>query len=371
MLMGSHRTRQAVLRIALPLLAIAALGGCATLGYYAQAIGGEMDILGRARNIDAVVDDPTTPATTRRKLELVLAVRRFAIEKLDLPDSRSYLTYTDLKRPHALWNVFVAPEFSTTPREWCFPIAGCVSYRGYFSEKSADEFAAERRAVGDDVFVGGVSAYSTLGWFNDPVLSTVLNRSDTELAGLIFHELGHQKLYVQGDSAFDESFATVVELEGVRRWVVQHNDPGAFERYRRHLARRDDFVALVLDYRKRLDALYASNADAAAKRERKRALFDALRADYAKRKERWGGDNGYDAWFAKDLNNAKLAAVGTYYKYVEPLQRLLAEHDGNLPAFYAAAKDLAELPQEERAARLNALRTPTAPAATIVPPGPG
>lgn len=363
MLKGSHRPRQALFRAVLPLLlalAVAAsLGGCATLGYYTQAIGGQLEVIADNRDIAEVLDDPATPAETRRKLALVRDARAFAVTDLGLPDNRSYRMYKDLRRPFVVWNVFVAPEFSTTPREWCFPVAGCVTYRGYFSQARADEFAAEERAAGNDVYVGGVAAYSTLGWFSDPVLNTVLARSDNELVGLLFHELAHQLLYVKDDSAFNESFATVIELEGVRRWVARTGDAAAFAEYRARLQRRDEFVALVLATRRELDQLYATDLDAAAKRARKAAALARMQDEYRKLKLRWGGQSGFDAWFAKDVNNAKLAAVGTYYRHVAPLQQLLAEKQGDLAAFYAAARELAALTKEERGARLNGL-APTA-----------
>jgi predicted aminopeptidase len=359
MLKGSHRPRQALSRAALPVFAVLAaaalLGGCATLGYYTQAIGGQLEVIADNRDIDEVLADPATPAETRRKLALVRDARTFAVTDLGLPDNRSYRRYRDLGRQFVVWNVFVAPEFSTTAREWCFPVVGCVSYRGYFTQARADEFAAGERGAGNDVYVGGVAAYSTLGWFSDPVLNTVLTRSDTDLVGLLFHELAHQLLYVKDDSAFNESFATVIELEGVRRWVARDRDDAGFADYRARLQRRDEFVALVLATRGELDRLYATDLDADAKRARKVAALTAMQDEYGKLKQRWGGYTGFDAWFAKDVNNAKLAAVGTYYRHVAPLQRLLAEKQGNLPAFYAAVRDLAALTKEERAARLKEL----------------
>jgi predicted aminopeptidase len=234
-------------------------------------------------------------------------------------------------------------------------MVGCVTYRGYFARDKAQAFAAELRAQGYDVYVAGVAAYSTLGWFSDPMLNTILRRGDTEVAALLFHELAHQQLYVKGDSTFNESFATVVELEGARRWLARRGDAAAFAEYAQRLTRREQFSQLVLKYRARLDELFRSAASDDDKRAGKRALLRQLKDEYASVRSTWGDDRRYDAYFTQELNNAQLAAVGTYHRHVPPLQVLLAESGGDLPAFYAAAAELARLPDAEREARLAGL----------------
>lgn len=328
------------------------LSGCGSVSYYAQAIGGHLDVMSRARPIEELLTDESLAADTRARLAEVLAAREFAVTELGLPDNGSYRSYADLGRPFAVWNVFATPELSVAPREWCLLVVGCVSYRGYFARDRAEAFAAELRAQGHDVYVAGVAAYSTLGWFSDPLLNTILRRSDAEVAALLFHELAHQQLYVKGDTAFNESFATVVELEGARRWLARRGQPQAFAEHARRVAQRAQFTELVLKYRARLEALYRSSAPEDEKRAGKRALLRALKDEYAAVRSAWGGDTRYDSYFAQDLNNAHLAAVGTYHGYVEPLQALLAEVGGDLAAFYAAAAELARLPAGERAQRL-------------------
>ena len=328
------------------------LSGCGSISYYAQAIGGHFDVMSRARPIGELLNDESLAAETRARLAAVLAAREFAVTALGLPDNDSYRNYADLERPFALWNVFATPELSVTPQEWCLLMVGCVTYRGYFARDKAEAFAAELRAQGHDVYVAGVAAYSTLGWFSDPMLNTILRRSDAEVAALLFHELAHQQLYVKDDTAFNESFATVVELEGARRWLARRGNPGAFAEHARRLARREQFSQLVLSYRARLDALYRSAAPDDEKRAGKRALFRQLKEQYASLRSGWGGDTRYDNYFAQELNNAHLAAVGTYHRYVPALQDLLAESGGDLTAFYAAAAELARLPAAEREERL-------------------
>ncbi len=334
------------------LLLITVLSGCASPLYYAQAVQGQMEILTKRRPVEEVLADPATPPETRRQLELVRRLREFASRELLLPDNRSYRTYADLERPFAAWDVFATPELSLEPKQWCFIVAGCVPYRGYFARDKAKQFAAKLKQKGYDIYVGGVPAYSTLGWFNDPLLNTFIHRSEAELAGLLFHELAHQKIYVSGDSAFNESFATVIELEGVKRWFERNGTPQQAEAYRQKLKRRDEFTALVLKHRTRLKEIYASDSSAAEKRLAKMRVFGELRNDYATLKADWGGYTVFDNWFAQDLNNAHLAAIGLYTQYVATFQALLAKHGDDLTAFYREMKQLAQLPSDERIAIL-------------------
>lgn len=347
------------IRLLLALTLMLPLFGCANFGYYAQAFNGQMDLIGKTRPIDELLADSDTDAVLRAKLGTVLEVRDYASRELGLPDNNSYRAYADVGRPYVLWNVFATPEFSLKPQEWCFVITGCVAYRGYFSQKDAEAFAATLRAQGHDAYVGGVSAYSTLGWFRDPILNTIINRPAVDIAGLMFHELAHQRLYVRGDTMFSESFAMAVELEGVRRWLKTRAETDEYERYEARTHRRDQFVALVLKHRDRLDSLYQSNLSADEKRAGKVKIFDEMREDYQRLKAQWGGQGHYDAWFAQDLNNAHLVSLGTYHRYVPAFQAMLARTQGDLDAFYQSVEALGRLPETERTAAITTL-LPTA-----------
>jgi predicted aminopeptidase len=342
------------------LLATALLAGCSPLGYYWQSVGGQLDIWGRERPIAAVLADPQAPQALKQRLEAVLRIREFASRELGLPDNASYRRYADLERPFVVWNVFAAPEFSLEPLRWCFAFAGCVNYRGYFSKAAAERFAARLAAQGHDVFVGGVPAYSTLGWFADPVLSTFVHYPEAELARLIFHELAHQVVYVRDDTAFNESFAVAVEAEGVRRWLERHGDGDTRAAFERAQRRRRDFAALVEDYRARLDALYRSRLAPEAMRARKAALLDAMRADYEALRRGWNGHAGYDRWFAGGPNNAHFASFAVYTGWLPAFEALLAEQGRDLPRFYERVKALARLERGPRDAALSALAPPAA-----------
>lgn len=324
------------------------LTGCTHVPYYMQSVRGQLDVWQRERTIDELISDPATPEALREKLTAVLRMREFASRELGLPDNASYRRYADLERPYVVWNVFAAPEFSTQPVQWCFPVAGCVGYRGYFSRDQADEFAAQLRAEGRDVFVGGVPAYSTLGWFDDPVLNTFIRYPDPGIARLIFHELAHQIVYVRDDSVFNESFAVTVEQEGVSRWIALHGGPQDKQSYERMQQYRDGFVRLAAAYRERLEALYESGLETELMRERKKQLFAAMALEYQQLKATWGGFKGYDPWFAQQPNNANLASVAIYTRKVAAFKALLAREGGDLPRFYGVVKAFARLDKRER-----------------------
>jgi predicted aminopeptidase len=331
------------------------LSGCAAVDYYAQAVRGHLDVIGRAVPIEERLREPDTPEALKAKLARVLAMREFASRELGLPDNGSYRRYAELDRPFVAWNVIAAPGFSVKPVESCFPFAGCVSYRGFYSEEAAERHAAELAREGFDVYVGGVPAYSTLGWFDDPVLSTFIRYPDAEVARLIFHELAHQVAYVGDDTMFNESFAVAVEEEGVRRWLDREGaaqQRAAYEDFRR---KRSDFVALVLGYRGRLAAFYGEPAPIEERRAGKARLFAEMQDEYRALKASWQGFSGYDRFFARPPNNALLASVATYTELVPAFRALLAEKKGDLPAFHAAVRELARLEKSERDARLVAL----------------
>lgn len=352
--------RRTLKRHAIIIVTVLLAGGCHTLGYYRQAITGQLYILTHREPIDSLLSNPELDPDLRTRLEQVTAIRRFAAEELDLPLSEQYSTYVELDRPYVVWNVFAAPEFSMRPRAWCYPIAGCVSYRGYFNEADARKFAeALHKEGGLDVYVGGVSAYSTLGWFSDPLLSTIIRRQEHQLAALIFHELAHQVAYAPGDTEFNESFATAVEREGQRRWLQARADANervsVEERIARELERQEQFVALVQTTVRDLETLYQSGMEEDAMRMAKASRLNKLGSDYEALKAQWGGYDGYDAWFANGVNNAQLATVNTYNKLVLAFTALLDQEGGDLPAFYARVQALQKLSRDERHAELQSL----------------
>jgi predicted aminopeptidase len=267
---------------------------------------------------------------------------------LALPANGSFRSYADIGRPFVVWNVFAAPELSLQLKQWCFPVAGCVTYRGYFDRAEAERLAQSLRAQGWEVQVAGVPAYSTLGWFDDPVLNTFIHYPEGELARLIFHELAHQVAYLKGDSAFNESFAVAVEEAGVERWLAQRGDAGVEAAYRQFAARRAQFVELLKRHRLRLEVLYASGAADEAKRAGKAEVFASLQAEYLELKAQWGGFSGYDRWFGQQLGNAHLAAVATYTALVPGFRRLLAEQDGDMQRFYDVVRRLAREDKGQR-----------------------
>ncbi|MGH8140729.1 MAG: aminopeptidase [Steroidobacteraceae bacterium] len=345
-----HAPRAGLLRVLLVGAIFAALPGCATL-YLAQAASGQWHVLRSRRPIDSVVIDPRTPEALRARLLEVREAREFAVTELHLPDNRSYRTYADIKRPYVVWNVVAAPEFSVQPKRWCFPIAGCVAYRGYFSEKRARAFAARLSRQGFDVTVGGVPAYSTLGKFADPVLSTMMRYGDNDLAAIIFHELAHQLLYVKNDSEFNEAFATTVEDAGLQRWLTLRGRADLMRHFLEDSANDRAFVELFARARARLARLYSSGIAHGPMRERKVEEFAQLTSEVRALQRQQGGQS-YQSWLAEGLNNAHLASIATYYECVPGFEHLLAEENGDLVRFYAAARALGRLPRAARHARL-------------------
>jgi len=337
------------------------LAGCAQFKYYFQAAQGQYALWSEARPIEDWLGDPATDAKLKARLEKALLIRRFAVKELGLPDNASYRNYAALNRPYVLWNVVATPSLSLRPIQWCFPIAGCVSYRGYYSKEDAEAYADELRKEGNDVQLGGVPAYSTLGWFSDPLLSSFINYSDAELARMVFHELAHQVAYVQGDSRFNEAFATAVEEAGVQRWLDMYGNPAMREAYERYSVRRRDFLDLLVRHRALLAANYARKVSDKKKREEKLRIFAALKEEYQLMKvNSWGGYAGYDRFFAEPLNNAHLASVATYNDFLPGFRALLAQ-EKTLPRFYAAVQGMSTLSLQERQARLLHLGQPPPP----------
>jgi predicted aminopeptidase len=301
--------------------------GCQSLAYYTQAIGGHLGVMARARPVEEVIADPATDPALKQRLQTARRIREFATKRLGLPDNPSYASYAQIDRPYVVWNVFAAPELSVEPKAECFPFTGCVSYRGFYKEDEARRHAQKLRDAGYDVYVDGVPAYSTLGWFDDPLLSTFIGYPDAQLARLVFHELAHQLVYAKNDSTFNESFAVAVEEEGVKRWLESEGRAAELEAFRASQRRKRDFIALVADTRKRLDDLYRAELPREAKLEQKRAELEKLRAA-------WPGA------IPADANNAFLVSIGVYTDLVPMFERLLAQ-SGSLEEFYARAKKLA------------------------------
>lgn len=334
------------------LLLTLGLHGCAAVAYYWQGISGQAELLARARPIAELISDETTPRELRQKLELAQAIRAFAARELALPDNASYARFSELGRAYLLWNVFATPRLSLQPELSCYPVAGCVAYRGYFEEAQARREAAALRARGLDVHLGGVPAYSTLGWFADPLPSTVIHYGELELARLMFHELAHQVVYVKDDTTFNESFAVAVEEEGLARWVAQEDKAHLRERLGRSQGHRQGFRELIRRTRDQLADLYASPLPEAEKLAEKARAFAAMQAQYRELRQQWGGYAGYDAWFARELNNASLVSVGLYADKVPQFKALLVRCGGDLPRFYAAVRTHDHLERTARGIRL-------------------
>jgi predicted aminopeptidase len=314
------------------------LPGCVT--YLAQAAHGQWQLMRSRRPIERVIEDAGSSDTLRARLKLVQQARDFAVTDLGLPDNRSYRTYSDLKRPYVVWNVVAAPEFSIKPLRWCFPFVGCISYRGYFHERAAKALADKLKAKGNDVLVGGVSAYSTLGHFADPVLNTMLRYGDNDMVGTMFHELAHQLIYAPGDSRFSESFAMTVEEEGLRRWLAAHARGDELQAILTEHRTAQILIGAFADGRRQLAALYAQDMAVDLKRERKQEMLHSI-GEQVKALERENHTGpAYDGWINAGLNNAHLASIGTYYDCVPGFQRLLEANGGDLAAFYAAVRKI-------------------------------
>jgi predicted aminopeptidase len=365
--------------------AVITVSGCQTLNFYGQAVRGQYQLIANRKSIETLVSSPLTPPKLKKQLELVQKLRKYAGEELKLPVDGHYSKYVDVHRPFVVWNVEAAREFSLEPKTWWYPIVGSLEYRGYFSEHSATKYGAALRLKGFDVFVGGVEAYSTLGWFKDPVLNTFIFNREPDLAETIFHELGHQRVFARSDTDFNEAFATTVGEEGARRWLRAHGNAAAYDTYAEELKRTRQFVHLTMNTRRQLEALYGDERTEEGKlkasrkkpalspqqlREKKKQILEQMQADYAELKKHWTGGGNYDPWFSHAVNNAQLNSVAAYYDLVPGFERLLALNDGNLAKFYTAAEHLANMPKKERHQFLlnlegtNQSQTSPAPAAT-------
>ena len=321
------------------------------MGYYMQAISGHLDLMSREEPIDDLLSENKLKEDVKHKLDLALQAREFASKELKLPDNDSYKTYADLERPYVVWSVVAAPEFSIKPKQWCFLIVGCLSYRGYFDEQEAQKKAGELKKEGYDVSIAGTMAYSTLGFFDDPLLSTMVRQGESSMIGIIFHELAHQLVHVDGDTAFNEAFATTIEQEGLNRWYTQRSETEKFHAYLEKKKNRQVVFGFLKDTRKELDTLYKQDLPVAQKEKRKALAFDRLRERYRK----WqltSNYHGFDHWMKKDLNNSHLALIATYQDLVPNFFALLKSVNGDLETFYKKVEQLGELDVKERELQL-------------------
>lgn len=354
------------------LLVVVGVGvtGCHTLGFYGQAVKGQYQIFAHQEPIERLISAPETPQRLKQRLELLRDLRVFARNELKLPIDDHYQKYVDVHRPFVVWNVEAAPELSLEPKTWWYPLLGSLEYRGYFSKSGATRYAADLRKQGYDVSVGGVEAYSTLGWFRDPVLNTFIFEDDADLAEIIFHELGHQRLFVRGDTDFNEAYATTVGQEGAKRWLKARGDTAGLRAYLAHLQRSDQFVHLVMSTRSQLETVYGDQRTpegklkAVVKRDsqsedklrlQKQLVLQRMREQYTRLKANWGGDTEYDGWFAHPINNAHLNSVAAYYDFVPAFEQILAGQGGDLDKFYRAVEELSKKPKSERHEQLRIL----------------
>lgn len=331
------------------------LSGCETLAYYGQSIGGHLNLMAKQAPLQEAVVDTRLSSKVRSNLSQVKAMRDFALDQLGIKDNGSYLTFVDVGREAVVWSVVATPELSLIPQQWCYPIIGCASYRGYFAKEDAQAYVAGLEAQNMDVAVLAVPAYSTLGWFADPLPSTVASWSSYRVAALIFHEFAHQALYAEDDSAFNESFATVIEQALLLQWL-NTVDQQSITQWQKSEAREKDFDELLFALRNKLDAIYSSASQDEDKRRNKEAAFSELRFEYFELKQQWNGYSGYDRWMSQDLNNAHLAGINLYRQWVPALHHLLDKHGGDIKAFVNACKMLADLPVDQRLERLMALQ---------------
>lgn len=313
---------------------------------------GHLKLMSARQSIDELLAADDTDPELRRKLQTLIDARQYAVTALGLPENESYNTYVETGRRAITWNVVATKEFSMEPNTWCFPVAGCVNYRGYYDREDAEKFAASLADDSYDITIGGAAAYSTLGWFDDPVFDTMLRGEDLRYVGTLFHELAHQVLYVKDDSNFNEAFASFVEQVGVRKWLEDEQKSEQIEGYDASLAKAGQFVELLKTTRERLLKLYEEPLATEAMREAKQQVFDNMLGEYDVLKASWDGFKGYDGWFRRELNNARLISVATYRRYVPAFNAMYIEVGSDLQQFYELAEKVSALPAEERRAEM-------------------
>lgn len=330
------------------------LTACAHLDYYSQSIAGQWEIISNSRPIDEILLDENVPDSVKEKLTLISEIRNFAIEELKLPDNKSYLSYVDIHREFVVWNIIATPELSLEPVQWCYPIAGCLNYRGFFDKDVAVSQANMLREDGYDVFIGGVSAYSTLGWFDDPVLNTMLKKDLNYLIKVIFHELAHQKIYIRNDTEFNEAFAETVAITGTRKWLSKYRSKSELEEFDRKQKAEDKFVSIVLKAREELEKIYNSGLPDQLKLQIKTRILADMREDYESTWTNHDYETNYDEWFGDDINNAKISAVVTYRNLIAGFIRLLEYTGYNFDSFYRLVNSMEQCSITERRTILEA-----------------
>jgi len=324
------------------------LSACSDMSYYWHTANGHMALMNKRIDIDVMLDDPVLEPELRERLQLVKEIRDFSVESLSLPESGSYNKYVQLDRPYVLKNLFAATEFSTELHVWCYPIVGCASYRGYYDEERLAAYVAQLKAQNFDTYVGFVPAYSTLGWFDDPVLSSFIYWPDYRLAGLLFHELSHQRIYVENDTRFNESLAVAVQQTGTELWLKTSNRSAQLDEFRRWIEYRREVVLLIEQTRKSLAELYQGDQDGAVKREQKLVIFDSTRESYTALAQRLNYRGGFENWFTGELNNAKLGSVSAYHAQLPAFLAILKARDYDFAAFFNTVESISELDKAER-----------------------
>lgn len=335
-----------IIRVYTLLLALLLTSACTPFNFYRQIVTGHFAIVNKVRPIDQVLLDETVPQAVKDQLNYALQARQYASDVLQLPDNNSYKTYADIGRDTVTYNVFATEEFDLKPVTWCFLVVGCLSYRGYFSQAEAQAFADKLQIQGKDAHVGGSAAYSTLGWFDDPLLNTMLGWYNWQIAGMIFHELAHQQLFIS-DSSFDEAFATTVEALGLEHWLTTQDDLASLDTFNATQSREADFLAVLQTGKEQLQTLYRSGIDATQMRSQKQAVFDAMRAEHQLLTQKWGGQY-YSSWFAQELKNSHLLSVATYNDLVPAFRQLFADAGRDWNAFFQQAESLGKLKKEVR-----------------------
>ena len=324
------------------------VSACSSFGYYMDLMAGHSELLEQQKPVAEILAEKETKPKLRKLLETSQDIRDFASKNLHLPENDSYRTYADLKRPYAVWNVVAAKEFSIKPKKWCFLFVGCLSYKGYFSKEEATAYGNELKKEGYDVYVAGANAYSTLGWFDDPLLNTMMYKSEARRAGIIFHELAHQVVYIDNDSAFNEAFATTVEQEGIRRWLDEKGKSDQYEEYLLNKKRDSQLNQLLKKTRENLKALYKTKISDEEKRQSKKTIFLLMQKKYQQLKKSWDGYNAYDKWMAQKLNNSHLLLIATYHDLVPTFEAMLKKENDDLKKFYDAVEEFGQLDREKR-----------------------
>ena len=344
-----------IIKYSILILGTFTVSACSSFGYYMDLMSGHSELLEQQKPISEILANKKTESKLRQLLETSQKIRDFASKELYLPENDSYRTYANIKRPYAVWNVVAAKEFSIKPKKWCFLFVGCLSYRGYFSKEDASTYANELKKEGYDVYVAGAKAYSTLGWFDDPLLNTMMYKSEARRAGIIFHELAHQVVYIDDDSAFNEAFATTVEQEGIRRWMAKKGKNKQYEQYRVNKKRDAQLNALLRETREKLKQLYKTKINEKEKRQEKKLIFSLMQKKYQLLKKSWGDYTVYDKWMSQELNNAHLLLIATYHNLVPAFKAMLKKENNNLKKFYNAVEQLGQLDKEKRNKQLKQL----------------